>query len=140
MRIFFGLLLATIINMLMDIFGYFLVLNSFLSNYAPTNVTDPTAQNYLWTFLLKFIVISTLAWIMYRVMTMLDTPKKRVLFIFFIGTSLSIYSEVDLFWVKETFIWSHIIILGQSTNWLLTGFVLSRFIYLFYFFRVQKTS
>ena len=57
---------------------------------------------------------------------MLDTPKKRVLFIFFIGTSLSIYSEVDLFWVKETFIWSLIIILGQSTNWLLTGFVLNQ--------------
>ena len=114
MRIFFGLLFATFINMLMDIFGYFLVVNSFLSNYAPANVTDPTAQNYIWTFFLKFIVISTLAWIMYRVMTMLDTPKKRVLFIFFIGTSLSIYSEVDLFWVKETFIWSLIIILGLS--------------------------
>ena len=127
MRIFFGLLFATFINILMDIFGYFLVLNSFLLNYAPTNVTDPTAQNYLWTFFLKFIVISTLAWIMYRVMTMLDTPKKRVLFIFFIGTSLSNYRAVDLFWVKETFIWSLIIILGQSTNWLLTGFVLSRF-------------
>ena len=127
MRIFFGLLIATFINMLMNIFGYFLVVNSFLSNYAPANVTDPTAQNYIWTFFLKFIVISTLAWIMYRVMTMLDTPKKRVLFIFFIGTSLSIYGEVDLFWVKETFIWSLIIILGQSTNWLLTGFVLSRF-------------
>ena len=127
MRIFFGLLFATFINMFMDIFGYLLVVNSFLSNYAPANVTDPTAQNYIWTFFLKFIVISTLAWIMYRVMTMLDTPKKRVLFIFFIGTSLSIYSEVDLFWVKETFIWSVIIILGQSSNWLLTGFVLSRF-------------
>ena len=127
MRIFFGLLFATFINLLMDIFGYFMVVNSFLSNYAPANVNDPTAQNYIWTFFLKFIVISTLAWIMYRVMTMLDTPKKRVLFIFFIGSSLSIYSEVDLFWVKETFIWSLIIILGQSTNWLLTGFVLSRF-------------
>ena len=127
MRIFFGLLFATFINMLMDIFGYFLVVNSLLSNYAPANVTDPTAQNYIWTFFLKFIVISTLAWIMYRVMTMLDTPKKRVLFIFFIGTSLSIYSEVDLFWVKETYIWSLIIVLGQSTNWLLTGLVLSRF-------------
>ena len=127
MRIFFGLLFATFINMLMDIFGY-LVVNSFISNYAPANVTDPTAQKLYLDIFLKFIVISTLAWIMYRVMTMLDTPKKkRVLFIFFIGTSLSIYSEVDLFWVKETYIWSLIIVLGQSTNWLLTGFVLSRF-------------
>ena len=53
MRIFFGLLFATFINILMDIFGYFLVANSFLSNYAPANVTDPTAQKYIWTFFLN---------------------------------------------------------------------------------------
>jgi len=76
---------------------------------------------------MKFFVIAVLTWILNKVMPLLDKPRKRVLFIFFIGTSLSIYSEVDLFWVKETFIWSLIIILGQSTNWLLTGFVLSRF-------------
>ena len=81
---FLGLLFATFINIIMDILGYFLVVNSFLSNYAPVNVSDPTVQNYIWTFFLKFIVLSTLAWIMYRVMTMLDTPKKRILFIFFI--------------------------------------------------------
>lgn len=127
MRIFVGLLCASFVNFLMGLFGYYLSMNTFIYNYAPQASNDPTFVTYFWSFLLKFLVITILTWIMYRVMTMLDTPKKRVLFIFLTGSSLSLYNEVNLFWSGESAVWSIILILGESINWLLTGFVLSRF-------------
>jgi hypothetical protein len=65
---------------------------------------------------------------MHRVMAMLDTPKKRILFIFLLGSSFSLYNQVDVFWVEYSFTWSLISVLGESINWLLTGYVLSKFI------------
>ena len=69
-----------------------------------------------------------LTWIMYRVMTMLDSPKKRVLFIFLLGSAFSLYYQVDIFWSESSLVWGFFITLGESINWLLTGYVLSKFI------------
>ena len=82
MRILTGLILATISNFLLGVFGFYLTLNSFLSSYAPQLVLEVSLWDYLWAFLLKFLVICILTWIMHRVMAMLDNPKKRILFIF----------------------------------------------------------
>ena len=65
---------------------------------------------------------------MLRVMTMLDTPKKRVLFIFLLGLCFSIYNQINIFWSENSFIWSLIVIGSESFNWLITGYVLSKFI------------
>ena len=65
---------------------------------------------------------------MYRVMSMLDTPKKRILFIFLLGSSFSIYNEVDIFWSYSSLTWSLVMITGESINWLITGYLLSKFV------------
>ena len=65
---------------------------------------------------------------MLRVMTMLDTPKKRVLFIFLLGLCFSIYNQINIFWSENSFITSLIVIGSESFNWLITGYVLSKFI------------
>ena len=59
---------------------------------------------------------------------MLDTPKKRILFIFLLGSSFSIYNEVDIFWANNSLTWSLVIIAGESINWLITGYLLSKFV------------
>ena len=65
---------------------------------------------------------------MYRVITMLDAPKKRVLFIFLLGLCFSIYNQINIFWSENSFITSLIVIGSESFNWLITGYVLSKFI------------
>ena len=128
MRILTGLILATISNFLLGLFGFYITFNSFLSSYAPQLVLEVSLWDYLWAFLLKFLVICILTWIMHRVMAMLDNPKKRILFIFLLGSSLSIYNEIDLFWTQVSLTWSLFIILGESINWFITGYILSKFI------------
>ena len=128
MRILTGLILATISNFLLGVFGFYVTFNSFLSSYAPQLVLELSLWDYLWAFLLKFLVICILTWIMHRVMAMLDNPKKRILFIFLLGSSLSIYNEIDLFWSQVSLTWSLFIILGESINWFITGYILSKFI------------
>ena len=61
-------------------------------------------------------------------LAMLDAPKKRILFIFLLGSSFSLYNQVDIFWTEYSFTWSLITVVGESINWLLTGYVLSKFI------------
>jgi hypothetical protein len=41
---------------------------------------------------------------------------------------LSIYNEIDLFWSQATLTWSLFTILGESINWFITGYILSKFI------------
>ena len=109
-------------------FGFYITFNSFLSSYAPQLVLEVSLWDYLWAFSLKFLVICILTWIMHRVMAMLDNPKKRILFIFLLGSSLSIYDEIDLFWSQVSLTWSLFTILGESINWFITGYILSKFI------------
>ena len=127
MRVLFGLLFTTIINFTCGLAGFYIA-SSFLSSFIPQHQTAITTYDYLWSFLLKFMVILILTWIMHRVMAMLDAPKKRILFIFLLGSSFSLYNQVDIFWTEYSFIWSLITVVGESTNWLLTGYVLSKFI------------
>ena len=54
--------------------------------------------------------------------------KKRILFIFLLGSSFSIYNEVDIFWSNNSLTWSLVIIFGKSINWLITGYLLSKFV------------
>ena len=127
MRVFFGLLFTTIINFTCGLAGFYIA-SSFLISFIPQNQTAITTYDYLWSFLLKFMVILILTWIMHRVMSMLDTPKKRILFIFLLGSSFTIYNEVDIFWSDNSLTWSLVIIIGESINWLITGYLLSKFV------------
>ncbi len=129
MRIFFGLFFATLTNFVAGILGFYIATNFFYSslNLGYLN-NEISSSDYVSSFALKFFVILILTWIMHRVMAMLDTPKKRILFIFLLGSSFSLYNQVDVFWVEYSFTWSLISVLGESINWLLTGYVLSKFI------------
>ena len=83
----------------------------------------------IWaSFCLKFFVILLLTWILNRVMPLLDKPRKRVLFVFFLGTIFALYNEVDLFWSDVNYAWSIFVICAESFNWLLTAYILSKFI------------
>ena len=129
MRIFFGLLLASLANFFFGILGFYIATISFIEVSAPNNFEgNLTFTSYFSSFLLKFLVILILTWIMHRVMTMLDTPKKRILFIFILGSAFSIYHQVDIFWLENSIYWSLIKFVGESLNWLFTGYILSKFV------------
>lgn len=129
MRIFFGLFFATLTNFVAGILGFYIATNFFYSSLNLDYLNNEiSSSDYVSSFTLKFFVILILTWIMHRVMAMLDTPKKRILFIFLLGSSFSLYNQVDVFWVEYSFTWSLISVLGESINWLLTGYVLSKFI------------
>ena len=128
MRIFLGIVTATLINFLLGLVGFQIVNNSFLLSYAPEIYIDISSIDYLLSFFFKLLVIALLAWIMYRVMPLLDKPIKRVLFIFILGTAFSFYNEINLFWTSSYWFWSVIIVTGESLNWLITGYVLSKFL------------
>ena len=74
------------------------------------------------------MIILALTWILNKVMPLLDKPRKRILFIYLIGTIFSVYNQIDVFWSSLDVPWSLILIGAESLNWLATGFVLSRFI------------
>ena len=129
MRIFFGLFFATLTNFVAGILGFYIATNFFYSSLNLDYLNNEISSSvYVSSFALKFFVILILTWIMHRVMAMLDTPKKRILFIFLLGSSFSLYNQVDVFWVEYSFTWSLISVLGESINWLITGYVLSKFI------------
>ena len=127
MKVFFVLLLTTIVNFTCGLAGFYIA-STFLVSFVPKQQNAITTYDFLWSFSLKFTVILILTWIMFRVMSMLDTPKKRVLFIFLLGSSFSIYNEVDIFWSNDSLTWSLVIIIGESINWLMTGYLLSKFV------------
>ena len=127
MKVFFGLLFTTFVNFICGLAGFYIA-STFLISFVPEHQNAVTTNDFLWSFLLKFMVILILTWIMYRVMSMLDTPKKRILFIFLLGSSFSIYNEVDIFWSNNSLTWSLVIIFGKSINWLITGYLLSKFV------------
>ena len=127
MKVFFGLLFTTLVNFTCGLAGFYIVSN-FLISFVPQHQNIFSTYDFLWSFLLKFIVILILTWIMFRVMSTLDTPKKRILFIFLLGSSFSIYNEVDIFWSNNSLTWSLVIIIGESINWLITGYLLSKFV------------
>ena len=127
MKVFFGLLFTTFINFTCGLAGFYIT-SSFLVSFVPKHQNAFTTYDFLWSFLLKYAVILILTWIMHRVMSTLDTPKKRILFIFLLGSSLSIYNEVDIFWSYNSLTWNLIIITGESINWLITGYLLSKFV------------
>tara|TARA_B100000902_G_scaffold256141_1_gene242521 strand:- start:2650 stop:3060 length:411 start_codon:yes stop_codon:yes gene_type:complete len=128
MRTFLGITSATVVNFLLGLLGFYLVYNSLLFSYAPQSAVEILTFSYLSSFILKFLVITILTWIMFKVMPLLDKPKKRILFIFLLGSAFSIYNEINLFWSEASFIWSVLMVIGESLNWLITGYVLSKFI------------
>ena len=130
MKIFIGILLATTVNFLMGLLGLYLVTSTFVISLAPNDVRtiNLTAFDYIFSFTLKFFVILVLTWILSRVMPLLDKPRKRVLFIFFLGSIFALYNEVDLFWSDVGYLWSTLVIVAESFNWLITAYILSKFI------------
>tara|TARA_B100001027_G_C16044899_1_gene231557 strand:- start:79 stop:486 length:408 start_codon:yes stop_codon:yes gene_type:complete len=127
MKVFFGLLFTTLVNFTCGLTGFYVATN-FLISFVPQHQNTLSTYDFLWSFLLKFTVILILTWIMYRVMSTLDTPKKRILFIFLLGSSFSIYNEVDVFWSNNSLTWSLVMITGESINWLISGYLLSKFV------------
>ena len=130
MKIFIGILLATTVNFFMGLLGLYIVTSTFVISLAPNDVhtLNLTAFDYIFSFILKFFVILVLTWILNRVMPLLDKPRKRVLFIFFLGSVFALYNEVDLFWSDVDYLWSILVIVAESFNWLITAYILSKFI------------
>ena len=128
MRIFLGITVATAVNFLLGLVGYQVVSNSLLLSFSPEISTEIASINYLSSFTLKYLVITILTWIMFKVMPLLDKPRKRILFIFLLGSAFTVYNEINLFWAGTSLNWSVIMVIGESLNWLVTGYVLSRFI------------
>ena len=130
MKVFIGILLATTVNFLMGVLGLYLAVSTFVIGTAPTNITslELSTFDYIFSFFLKFFVILVLTWILYKVMPLLDKPRKRVLFIFFLGSIFALYNEVDLFWSDVDYLWSTLVIIAESINWFITAYILSRFI------------
>ena len=56
------------------------------------------------------------------------TKKKEYYLFFFWEVLFSIYNEVDIFWSNNSLTWSLVIIFGKSINWLITGYLLSKFV------------
>tara|TARA_Y100000741_G_scaffold360695_1_gene343351 strand:- start:664 stop:1074 length:411 start_codon:yes stop_codon:yes gene_type:complete len=128
MRIFLGITVATAVNFLLGLVGFQVVSNSLLLSFSPEISTEISSINYLSSFTLKYLVITVLTWIMFKVMPLLDKPRKRILFIFLLGSAFTVYNEINLFWAGTSFNWSIVMVIGESLNWLVTGYVISRFI------------
>ncbi len=130
MKVFIGILLATTVNFLMGLLGLYLASSTFIIGLAPNDIAslDLSTFDYIFSFCLKFFVLLVLTWILYKVMPLLDKPRKRVLFIFFLGSIFALYNEVDLFWSDVDYLWSALVIIAESINWLITAYILSRFI------------
>ena len=130
MKIFIGILLATTVNFFMGLLGLYIVTSTFVISLAPNDVStlNLATFDYIFSFTLKFFVILVLTWILNRVMPLLDKPRKRVLFIFFLGSIFALYNEVDLFWSDVDYLWSATVIAAESFNWLITAYILSKFI------------
>ena len=130
MKAFIGIFLATTTNSVMGLLGLYLIKFTFISSLAPSSSSslDLSTFDYIFSFCIKFFVIIVLTWILNKVMPLLDKPRKRVLFIFFLGTIFSLYSELDLFRSAEEFSWSLLVVVYESISWLVTAYVLSRFI------------
>jgi len=130
MKIFIGILLATTVNFLMGLLGLYLAASTFIIGLAPNDISslDLSSFDFIFSFTLKLFVILVLTWILNKVMPLLDKPRKRVLFIFFLGSIFALYNEVDLFWSDVDYLWSALIIIAESINWLITAYILSRFI------------
>ena len=130
MKVFIGILLATIVNFLMGLLGLYVAESTFVVGLAPNDLgsMNLSSFDYIFSFCLKFFVILLLTWILHKVMPLLDKPRKRVLFIFFLGSIFALYNEVDLFWSELNYAWSILVIVAESLNWLITAYVLSKFI------------
>jgi len=126
---FIGILLAALCNFGLGILGYTIAFKStFLVNTFQLVHVELTSDDYFFSFSLKLLVIAALTWILNKVMPLLDKPRKRVLFIFLLGTIFSFYNQIDIFWSSQDITWSILLVTAESLNWLLTGFILSRFI------------
>tara|TARA_B100001175_G_scaffold26888_1_gene19827 strand:- start:217 stop:633 length:417 start_codon:yes stop_codon:yes gene_type:complete len=130
MKVFIGILLATMVNFLMGLLGLYLAASTFIIGLSPNDISslELSTFDYIFSFSLKFFVILVLTWILNKVMPLLDKPRKRVLFIFFLGSIFALYNEVDLFWSDVDYLWSTLVIIAESINWLITAYILSRFI------------
>ena len=86
MKIFIGILLATTVNFLMGLIGLFIATSTFIINLVPSDIPDFDLKtfDYFFSFCMKLIVIVALTWILNKVMPLLDKPRKRILFIFFL--------------------------------------------------------
>jgi hypothetical protein len=127
--VFIGILLATRCHFALRGLGYTKANKSTnLVNTFQLVDIELTTSDYFFGFCLKLIVIVSLTWMINKVMPLLDKPRKRILFIYLLGTIFSFYNQIDIFWSSLNISWSLLLVGAESFNWLLTGFILSRFI------------
>ena len=114
---FIGILLAALCNFGLGILGYTIAFKStFLVNTFQLVHVELTSDDYFFSFSLKLLVISALTWILNKVMPLLDKPRKRVLFIFLLGTIFSFYNQIDIFWSSQDMMWSILLVSVSYTH------------------------
>jgi len=127
MKIFFGVLLATLILFVANILAWKMSIGFVgLDTVQNDNIVETTLITYLLSFVHSFAVIAGLTWMISQVMPLLDKYRKRVLFIFILGLIFSIYSR-GVFYVLP-WSWIYISIIWDSFIWLIVSLVLAQFV------------
>ena len=127
MKIFFGVLLATLILFVANILAWKMSIGFVgLDTVQNDNIVETTLITYLLSFVHSFAVIAGLTWMISQVMPLLDKYRKRVLFIFILGLIFSIYAR-GVFYVLP-WSWIYISIIWDSFIWLIVSLVLAQFV------------
>ena len=141
MKIILGILVTTLANFSFGVFSWRVAYWAGFPVEISSSIFSVSSFSFLTIGLIhKFLVISALTWALFKVMPLLDKPRKRILFIFFLGTIFSFYFylgayifwnidfllSISLFLLKSKETFPDFIL--ESINWLISGFILAQFI------------
>lgn len=130
MKISLGILVTTLANFSFGVFSWRVAYWAGFPVEISSSILSASSFAFLTIGLIhKFLVISALTWALFKVMPLLDKPRKRILFIFFLGTIFSFYFYLGayIFW-NIGFSLSISLFILESINWLISGFILAQFI------------
>ena len=128
MKVLVGVFISSTILFCLGILGskLFLTMNS--PYIGTAELQDIGMATYMLSFVNKFLVILILTWMISRVISVLDKYKKRVLFIFILGTVFSIYSRSEALLFQISWEWIIVGIIYDMIVWLIISLVLAQFI------------
>ena len=128
MKVLVGIFISSTILFFLGILGskLFLTMNS--PYIGTAELQDIGIATYMLSFVYKFLVILILTWMISRVISVLDKYKKRVLFIFILGTVFSIYSRSEALLFQMPWEWIFVGIIYDMIVWLIISLVLAQFI------------
>ena len=100
MKIFFGVLLSTLILFVANILAWKMSIGFVgLDTAQNDKIIETTLVTYLLSFVHSFAVIAGLTWMISQVMPLLDKYRKRVLFIFILAPNKCLFTEIPVtFW------------------------------------------